>query len=142
MYLAFVITWLPFLEFNCYFREVTKRGYLHFQCNSKGLSYKLTILHLAGFNSPPPLFFFLLYIPPISYLLRNNIELDLFNLSWVSCHGVEIEHFNMSRLGVPNHTLSIVVQSRFPANNVNDQVNRMQASALLSDRSSPPSQIL
>ena len=52
MYLAFVITWLPFLEFNCYFRKVTKRGYLHFQCNSKGLSYKLTILHLAGFNSP------------------------------------------------------------------------------------------
>ena len=105
MYLAFVITWLPFLEFNCYFRKVTKRGYLHFQCNSKGLSYILTILHLAGFNSPPPLFFFWLYIPPISYLLCNNIEPDLFNLSlWVSCHGVEIEHFNMSRLGVLNHS--------------------------------------
>ena len=101
---SYVITWLPFLVFNCYFRKVTKRCHLHLQCTSKGLSYKLTILHLARFNSPPPLFFSWLYIPSIPYLLYNNIELDLFNLAlWVSCHGVEIEHFNMSRPGVPNH---------------------------------------
>ena len=40
----------------------------------------------------------------VLYLLYNKIELDLFYLAlWVSSTGVEIEHFNTSRLGVPYH---------------------------------------
>ena len=34
--LSYVITFITFLEFNCYFRNVTKRCYLPFYCHFKG----------------------------------------------------------------------------------------------------------
>ena len=72
----------------------------------RGSPYKVPILDPTFFNSPPPLFFFRTRRAPISHLLYIPTPCDLFYLAlWMSKAGVEIAHFNMSRLGVPNHSV-------------------------------------
>ena len=97
---SYVIIWFPFLEFTAVLGRWLSSATPLFTAIPRGFQYKVTILNLAAFNSPPPLFFFGLYFAPISYLLYMRVESDLFYLAlWIVLglkSSVLIRHFKAS----------------------------------------------